>query len=158
MELYICFTHLDFDITQSDIVVNILMWILMGSEQQQKRILIIDDEQDIAMILRMTLEQYGFKTDIYVDPILAQEKFRSDQYDLVILDIKMPEVDGFHLYKKIKRIDSRVRIIFLTASEYYYEQFRKEKGFNNFKQELFLRKPIGNEDLVQAINKLLEFG
>jgi DNA-binding response OmpR family regulator len=148
----------DFDITQPNIVVNILMWILMGSEQQQKRILIIDDEQDIAMILRMTLEQYGFKTDIYVDPILAFENFRSDQYDLVILDIKMPEVDGFHLYKKIKRIDSRVRIIFLTASEYYYEQFRKEKGFSNFKQELFLRKPIGNEDLVQAINKLLEFG
>jgi DNA-binding response OmpR family regulator len=134
------------------------MWILMGSEQQQKRILIIDDEQDIAMILRMTLEQYGFKTDIYVDPILAFENFRRGQYDLVILDIKMPEVDGFHLYKKIKRIDSRVRIIFLTASEYYYEQFRKEKGFSNFKQELFLRKPIGNEDLVQAINKLLEFG
>ena len=130
----------------------------MGAEKQRKRILIIDDEQDIALILRMTLEQYGFKTDIYVDPILAQEKFRSDQYDLVILDIKMPEVDGFHLYKKIKSIDSRVRIIFLTASEYSYEQFRKEKGFNNFRQELFLRKPIGNEDLVQELNKLLEFG
>jgi DNA-binding response OmpR family regulator len=78
------------------------MWILMGPEQQQKGILIIDDEQDIAMILQMTLEQYGFKTNIYVDPALAQEEFRSDQYDLVILDIKMPEVDGFHLYKKIK--------------------------------------------------------
>jgi len=70
----------------------------------------------------------------------------------------MPEVVGFNLYRKIKATDGKVKIIFLTASEYYYEQFRKEKGFDNFKQELFLRKPIGTEDLVQAINKLLEFG
>ena len=130
----------------------------MGSEQQQKRILIIDDEQDIANILQLTLERYGFKTDAYTDPVLAYNNFRDGQYDLVILDIKMPGVDGFHLYQKIRRIDGKVKMIFLTASEYYYEQFRKEKGFKNFEQELFLRKPIGNEDLVQAINKLLKFG
>jgi len=130
----------------------------MGSEHQQKRILIIDDEKDIAIILQMTLEQYGYKTDTYTDPVLAYQNFRSGQYDLVILDIKMPEVDGFNLYQKIKRIDGKVKIIFLTASEYYYEQFRKEKGFNSFKQELFLSKPIENEDLVRAINKLLGSG
>jgi len=132
----------------------------MAPKHQQKRILIVDDEEDIAIILQMTLEQYGYKTDTYTDPVLAyqQESFRSGQYDLVILDIKMPEVDGFNLYRKIKATDGKVKIIFLTASEYYYEQFRKEKGFDNFKQELFLRKPIGTEDLVQAINKLLEFG
>jgi len=69
----------------------------------------------------------------------------------------MPEVDGFHLYQK-RETDSRVNIIFLTASEYYYEQFRKEKGFNKFEQELFSRKPIETEDLVHAIEKLLESG
>jgi CheY-like chemotaxis protein len=67
----------------------------------------------------------------------------------------MPEVDGFHLYKKIRDTDKRVKIIFLTASEFYYEQFRREHGFDVFKQEFFLRKPIETEDLVQAINKLL---
>jgi DNA-binding response OmpR family regulator len=128
----------------------------MGSKQQQKRILIIDDEEDIADILRMTLEYNGFNTDTYTDPVLAYRNFRDGQYDLVILDIKMPDVDGFNLYQKIRRTDGKVKIIFLTASEYYYEQFRKESGFDDFNQELFLRKPIETEDLVQAIKKLLE--
>jgi CheY-like chemotaxis protein len=70
----------------------------------------------------------------------------------------MPDVDGFNLYQKIRRTDGKVKIIFLTASEYYYEQFRKENGFDEFDQELFLRKPIETEDLVQAIKKLLESG
>jgi DNA-binding response OmpR family regulator len=130
----------------------------MVSGQQQKRILIVDDEQDIADILRICLEDNGFNTDTYTDPVLAYENFMEGQYDLVVLDIKMPKVDGFHLYQKIRKTDSRVNIIFLTASEYYYEQFRKEKGFNNFEQELFLRKPIETEDLVQAIKKLLQSG
>jgi DNA-binding response OmpR family regulator len=130
----------------------------MGSKQQQKRILIIDDEEDIADILRMTLEYNGFNTDTHTDPVLAYRNFRDGQYDLVILDIKMPDVDGFNLYQKIRRTDGKVKIIFLTASEYYYEQFRKENGFDEFDQELFLRKPIETEDLVQAIKKLLESG
>ncbi len=130
----------------------------MVSGQQQKRILVIDDEQDIADILRISLEDNGFETDTYTDPVLAYENFVEGQYDLVLLDIKMPKVDGFHLYQRIRETDSRVKIIFLTASEYYYEQFRKEKGFNNFEQELFLRKPIEPEDLVQAMKKLLQSG
>jgi DNA-binding response OmpR family regulator len=124
--------------------------------QQQKRIMIIDDEQDIAIILRMILEDNGYKADCYTDPVSAYQNFRDGQYDLVLLDIKMPEVGGFHLYQKIREADSKVKICFLTASEYYYEQFRKERGYDVFKQEFFLRKPIGAEDLVQAINKLLE--
>ena len=124
--------------------------------QQQKRILIIDDNPDVTLSLRAVLEQTGFKTDSYTDPILASENFRDGLYDLVILDIKMPEVDGFYLYQKLRKTDSRVKIIFLTASEYYHERFRKEHGFNDFKQKSFLKKPIDTENLVQAINKLLE--
>ena len=130
----------------------------MKKGQQQKRILVIDDDPDIIITLRTALEGYGFKMDSYSNPVLAYENFRDGLYDLVILDIKMPEVDGFQLYQKITRIDSKVKIIFLTASEYYYERFRKEKGFNNFKQEIFLRKPIETEDLVQVIKRLMEFG
>ena len=124
----------------------------------QKRILIIDDEKDITISLRVILERYGFTTDSYSDPVLAHKNFRSGQYDLVILDIKMPVFDGFLLYQKIKKIDSRIKICFLTATEYFYQQIRKEHGFDDFQQELFLRKPIENDDLVQAIKKLLESG
>ena len=127
-----------------------------GPEQQQKRILIIDDDPDIAIILRVVLKDKGFKTDSYTDPELAYKNFRDGFYDLILLDIKMPELDGFNFYQKIRETDSRVKIIFLTASEFYHEQFRKERGFDLLKQEFFLRKPIETEDLVQAINKLLE--
>jgi CheY-like chemotaxis protein len=70
----------------------------------------------------------------------------------------MPEVDGFQLYQKIRKNDSRIKICFLTASEFYYERFRKERGFGEFKQESFLKKPIQIDDLIHAINKLMGSG
>jgi CheY-like chemotaxis protein len=85
-------------------------------------------------------------------------RIRSGQYDLVILDIRMPVFDGFLLFQKIRKEDSRVRVRFLTASEFYREQIRKEHGFDNFRQELFLRKPIENENLVHVIEKMFESG
>jgi YesN/AraC family two-component response regulator len=96
--------------------------------------------------------------DSFTDPVLAYKNFRKDLYDLVILDIKMPIIDGFLLYQKIKTTDSKVKICFLSATEFYYEHIKKEYGFDNFKQELFLRKPIENEDLTDSIKKLLTTG
>ena len=125
---------------------------------QQKRILIIDDEMDVTITLRLVLEHYGFMTYSYNDPVLAYKNFRDGLYDLVLLDIKMPIVDGFLLYQKIRRTDSSVKICFLTASEYYHEQVRKEEGFDGFNQESFLSKPIDINDLIHATNKLLESG
>jgi DNA-binding response OmpR family regulator len=121
--------------------------------QQQKRILIIDDDPDITISLQAALEKYKFRVDYYTDPVSAYKNFREGLYDLVILDIKMPIIDGFLLYQKIKRTDSNVKICFLTAGEFYYEEFRKEYGFSDFKQESFLRKPIETKDLVHAIKE-----
>jgi len=123
---------------------------------KQKRILIIDDEQDVTFTLQKVLERHGFRTDSYTDPVLAYKNFRKDLYDLVILDIKMPIIDGFLLYQKIKKIDSKVKICFLTASEYIHEQIRKEHGYDEFNQDSFLKKPIEIEDLIRAIKKLFE--
>ena len=128
----------------------------MGPGQQQKRILIIDDDQDIAITLSMALGDKGFKADSCTNPVLASKNFRENLYDVVILDIKMPISDGFLVYHKIKRVDKKVKIIFLTATEFYYEEIRKERGFDRFNQELFLRKPIHIKDLVHEIRKLLE--
>ena len=124
-------------------------------ESDKKRILIIDDDPDITITISKVLEQNGFKTDTYTDAVLGYENFRRGQYDLVILDIKMPE-DGFHLYQKLKKIDSKVKICFLAATELFHEEIRKEHGFDEFNQETFLRKPIDTKDLVYQINKLLE--
>ena len=121
-----------------------------------KRVLIIDDEPDIILTLRMALEQNGFRTDSYSDSILAYKNFRAGVYDLVLLDIKMTNVDGFQLYQKIKRADSRVKICFLTASEFYDEEIRKEQGFDGFNKELFLRKPVEIACLIDTIRPLMD--
>ena len=122
---------------------------------EKKRILIIDDDPYITITLRMSLEDNGFKADSYTDPVLAFKNFSDGLYDLVLLDIKM-QGDGFHLYQKIKRVDSRIKICFLTATEYFHEEIRKEHGFDEFSQETFLRKPIEIKDLVHGIKRLLE--
>ncbi len=88
--------------------------------------------------------------------MLAYKTLREGLYDLVILDIRMPVIDGFLLYQKIKRTDSKVKICFLTATEYFQEEIRRELGLGNYKQESFLRKPIENKDLVREIDKLLQ--
>jgi DNA-binding response OmpR family regulator len=85
-----------------------------------KRILVVDDESDICFVLKRVLGEYGFVVDSYDDPLIALEKFKADFYNLVILDIKMPELDGFSLYRKIKRLDKKVKVCFLTAGEMYY--------------------------------------
>ena len=123
--------------------------------KMNKKILIIDDEPDVILTLRMALEQNGFRTDSCSDPTLVYEKFRDGLYDLVLLDIKMPIVNGFHLYQKIKRTDTGVKICFLTASEFYHEEIRKEGGYAGFNKELFLRKPIEIAALINNINILL---
>src|SRR5215472_3811965 len=124
----------------------------------KKKVLIVDDEPDINTILKKVFEQNGFNADSYDDPILALENFKAGSYDILLLDIKMPEMDGFQLYQKMKRIDSKVKVCFLTASELYYERFRDEEEFIEIDKDLFLQKPIENEDLIKKINTIISFG
>jgi CheY-like chemotaxis protein len=122
---------------------------------KMKKILIVDDEPDLCIVLKKVLEQYGFNADSYDDPILALENFKAGLYELLILDIKMPEIDGFHLYQEMKKIDNKIKVCFLTASEMYYEKFRDNEEFSAFDKNLFLRKPIKNEDLIKEISKIM---
>ena len=125
------------------------------NSDKQKKILIVDDELDVITVLKKVLEQGGFNVDSYDDSILALQNFNAGSYDLVLLDIKIPEMDGLHLYKEMKKIDRKVKICFLTASEMYYERFRIEEEFNDIDKDLFLQKPIENEDLIKKINTVI---
>ena len=89
-------------------------------------ILLIDDELDITLTIKGILEDAGFKVDSFNDPLLVFNNYKANFYDLVILDILMPKMNGFELYVKIKEKDPKVKVCFLTASEFYYEKFRKE--------------------------------
>jgi CheY-like chemotaxis protein len=123
-------------------------------QQEQKRILAVDDEPDLTMLCSLALEYYGFKVDTFNDPQEALSNYKPDHYDLVILDIKMPKMDGFELYDEIKKKDQKAKICFLTASELYYEEFRK-KEYYALDKNLFIRKPIGNEELLKEVNRMM---
>jgi DNA-binding response OmpR family regulator len=88
------------------------------------------------------------KADYFEDPVSALEKFKPDLYDLLLLDVKIPELNGFELYKEMKKIDNKTKVCFLTASELYYEEFREGGDFSALSKDLFLRKPIYNEELI----------
>jgi DNA-binding response OmpR family regulator len=127
----------------------------MGLPQQgQKRILVVDDEPDLTMLCKLALEYHGFNVDTINDPQDALSNYKPGYYDLVILDINMPEMDGFQLYDEIKKKDYKAKVCFLTASELYYEQFRKTE-YNAIDKSLFLQKPIGNEVLLKEVNRII---
>jgi DNA-binding response OmpR family regulator len=119
------------------------------------RILVVDDEPDLTQVSALALECHGFKVDSFNDSQEALSKFKPGLYDLVILDKKMSNMDGFELYHEIKKKDNNAKVCFLTASELYYEEFRKEE-YCALDRNLFIQKPIDNEDLVKEINKMLK--
>ena len=122
-----------------------------------KKILLVDNEVDITYALTNALENYDFYIESFNDPILVLNSYKSNFYDLVILDIKMPNMDGFELYNKLREKDPQVKICFLTASELFYEEFRKARFLLSEKigEEYFIQKPIKTDDLVQKINDLM---
>ncbi len=93
--------------------------------------------------------------DSYTDPILALSNFKPRVYDLLIIDIKMPKISGFDLYQKMKEIDSNVKICFLTASELFYEEYRKLDAYPRLDKAYFIQKPFRSEDLIRKINEIL---
>ncbi len=123
-------------------------------QQGQQRILVVDDEPDLTKLCSLALEYHGFKVDTFNDPQEALSNYKPDYYDLVILDIKMPKMDGFQLYDEIKKKDHKAKVCFLTASELYYEEFRKRE-YNAIDKNLFIRKPIENEELLKEVNRII---
>jgi DNA-binding response OmpR family regulator len=119
-----------------------------------KQIMVVDDEYDLTEFYKISLGYYGFVVDTFTEPKEALLSFKSKYYDLVILDIKMPDMDGFKLYQEIKEIDPTVRVCFLTASELYYEEYR-DKKYSTLDKELFIRKPVENEELINKIRQLI---
>ncbi len=110
----------------------------------------MDDETDIISSLKLGLEDNGFNVDAFAQPLAALSNFRADFYDLVILDIKMPDMNGFELYKEMRKIDPRVRVLFFTVSETYYEDL--EHLFPTFNKKQFIVKLTQIEELVEKIN------
>lgn len=119
----------------------------------KKRILLVDDEPDITFTYKMALENSRlFEVYTFNDPLKAVVNFRVHFYDLVISDIKMPEMNGFIFCRKLKEMDNNIRICFLSASE--------EEIYHQYNEELelasYLKKPTSIIELIKQINSILQ--
>jgi len=118
--------------------------------------LVVDNEQDITTTLQVGLEEGGgFDVDAFTDPDPALKSFKPNFYDLVLLDVMMPNIDGFELYERLKKADPDVKVCFLTASEMYHKKIREIEHYT-LNKDLFLQKPISTDDLIMEINKKID--
>ena len=92
----------------------------------KKKVLVVDDETDVTETFKLGLEQNGFSVDTFNDPEIALSNFNPNFYDIMLLDIKMPKMNGFELYENIRKKDSsaKTKACFITAYEVYYQSLR----------------------------------
>jgi DNA-binding response OmpR family regulator len=121
----------------------------------KNRILFVDDEYDNSLMFKIGLKDAGFEVDAYSDPELALSAFKPNYYDLLIFGIKMPKMDGYELYDKIRKKDDKVKVCFLTASVEYKEEHR-QNFLSSGSASCFLIKPITIDDLVKEVNEMIK--
>jgi CheY-like chemotaxis protein len=131
------------------------------------RILLVDDDHDILLTFKEGLEEQDdavvdksqlfvgakIQVDTFADPKEALSSFKAGVYDLLLLDIRMQDMNGFELYKELKKIDDKPKVCFMTAYELYYEALKKD--FPKLDVGCFMKKPISIEDLATKISKEL---
>jgi two-component system, OmpR family, response regulator ChvI len=122
---------------------------------KNKRVMLVEDEDDIVMLFEMILgSDAGLKLDSFTEPFAALNNFISGSYDLIMIDVTMPKMNGFELYHEIRKLDDKVKVCFLTAGDMYDEEVRKE-SFPELDINCFIRKPIANQDLIQRVKDIL---
>ena len=122
----------------------------------KRRIFVVDDEPDVAFTIKSILESSSFEVASFVDADFALKKFRSGRFDLTILDIRMPKMNGFELYVKLKDIDEQLKVIFLSAlSDLRNYSVLKNEVYPKWGERHFVKKPIENKNLIDEVNLVL---
>jgi two-component system, OmpR family, response regulator ChvI len=122
--------------------------------ERPRKILVVDDDADVTSTFKMILEMNGFEVDAYSSPLSALSNFKPNEFGLLLLDIRMPAMNGFELFKKMKSIDSKVEACFITAFEDYREEFKESFPMLD-EAKYFIRKPKAIEDLVNHVATIL---
>jgi CheY-like chemotaxis protein len=127
-----------------------------------KRILIVDDHPDIILTFKKGLEaenEYSsgkifFQVYAYDDPLLALSEFKPNFYDLLLVDVNMPKVNGFEFSEKILKLDLNVRVCYISAGEMNVEALREQ--YPSLSIGCFIKKPVSIENLVRRVKAELE--
>jgi DNA-binding response OmpR family regulator len=125
----------------------------MSIAPKKYRLMIVDDDEDITKIFKIALERNDFIVTTFNDSREALRNFRPGTYDLLLLDIRMPGMNGFELYQKISEIDDKVKVCFLTAFDEYREKFKMTFPALD-EANCYLKKPITITDLIDRLIKL----
>jgi DNA-binding response OmpR family regulator len=125
--------------------------------QTKAKILLAEDDKNLGNVLKAYLEAKGFNTTLCVDGKEALENFKRNEYDFCILDIMMPVMDGFTLAKEIRKLDTQIPFLFLTAKSMQEDRIQGlELGADDY-----LTKPFSMEELllrIKAIRRRIEEG
>jgi two-component system, OmpR family, response regulator ChvI len=120
-----------------------------------KKILVVDDDIDITLLIKEGLERKGFHIESYNDPQVALQEFKPDFYDLKLVDIRMPKVNGFEFYQGVRKNDIKVKVCFITAFAISYEEISKILPPELVTRQNIIHKPIGIKELINKINEIL---
>jgi two-component SAPR family response regulator len=126
----------------------------LNKNNNDKSIVIVDDEYDVANLIKQSLQMYGRKVSVFTDPIVALEDFKvnCNTCGLVLSDIRMPGMNGYEFVKKAKEIDKQVKVVLMSAFEI------GDKEFHNLlpdvKVDAFLQKPFSLQKLNDVIEKI----
>ena len=118
-----------------------------------KRVLLVDDEKDLGKLFKKILEQNDIMVDFFSNPIEALEHFRPGYYNLIILDIRMPQMNGTQLYAEIRKLDSKVPVCFISAYEMTIEELRQI--IPDYISNCLMSKPIQKQTLVNRVQDVL---
>ncbi len=123
----------------------------MDKARREKKVLIVDDEPDTLELVKLVLESDGFKTVQAGNGIEALKEVDVSKPDLVILDIMMPDMDGWEVFRKIKEKDPKMPIAILTAKA---QNIDRLLGLHVLKAEDYITKPFGKNELINRVRKL----
>jgi CheY-like chemotaxis protein len=128
----------------------------MAHTNKPYNILLVDDENDVLITMKQILEDSGFLVYPFSNPLEALSAFKPGVYDFVLIDVKMPQMNGFELYQNIRKRNKNIDIktCFMTGYDVYYELLKKE--FPGLNVGCFISKPVKAEELVNRINQVLQ--
>jgi DNA-binding response OmpR family regulator len=123
-----------------------------------RKIMILEDEEDIALLFKEGIEIIGFyNVVVYNDPIKALYEIKSNRYDLILIDIIMPNMNGFEFYANLKKMEkeSGSKVCFFSAGEFSEDRIRDIFPNLKNKKTILIHKPIRIKELLIKIDEIM---